>query len=92
MSLKNDIQNKQYILTVNKKQAWIDYKTKENKIYLLHTEVPKELRGQGIGKKLVTQTLQAIHKEQLHVVPVCSYAKAIISRNKELNDLLTPIS
>ena len=52
----HDADHHQFRLEVNKSIAKIDYKNKDGKFLLVHSEVPKELRGQGAGKILVEKT------------------------------------
>jgi predicted GNAT family acetyltransferase len=61
----------------------IEYEIKENKIYLTHTRVPEELRGQGIAGRLVTTVLQELINSDYKIIPVCDYVKAFIERHPE---------
>ena len=54
---------------------------------MLHTEVPKELEGRGIGSTLIRGVLDAARKEGLKVNPLCPFAKAYIGKHPEYADL-----
>lgn len=53
----HDIENQQYTLNINGEIARVEYSLKDDRMYLLHSEIPFNLRGQGIGKVLVEKTL-----------------------------------
>lgn len=62
----------------------VDYSTSGDTLSLLRAEVPRELRGQGLGALLVRGTLKAIRDHGgLTVVPVCPYIAKFIMKNKE---------
>jgi len=63
--------------------AHITYEIRENKYFLTHTVVPKELGGKGIAKMLLIDVLNEIKKTDLKVVGVCSYVIAFSEKNPE---------
>lgn len=66
----------------------IEYQRKGNKIYLIHTEVPTELEGQGIGAQLVQKALADIEEQQLTLVPLCPFVASYLKRHPEWNRLV----
>ncbi|MGC9451152.1 MAG: GNAT family N-acetyltransferase [Oceanipulchritudo sp.] len=53
-----------------------------------HTEVPPELRGQGVAAELATAALEHARENGWRVVPACSYIEVFIRRNREYADLV----
>jgi uncharacterized protein len=88
MEVINNRDKNQFELQIEGHQAIIEYKIKKDKIYLISTQVPDALSGQGIGKKLVTGTIDQIETMNLKVVPVCSFIQAWFKRNPDKNNLL----
>ena len=68
--------------------AYSNYGRAGNVLTILHTEVPKELEGHGIGSALVRGVLDIARSQGLKVVPVCPFAKGYIERHPEYADLL----
>ena len=49
MEIKHNKDKKQFTLDINGEIAKVDYQLRNDKMYLVHSEVPYNLRGQGIG-------------------------------------------
>ena len=64
------------------------YKVDGNVITFVHTEVPPELAGRGIGSKLLQDALDQVWAERLKVVPQCPFVKAWIGKHPQYKDLL----
>lgn len=73
-----------FVLKVGDDFAKIEYTEKNGCYYLMHSEVPKHLRGKGIGKELVEKTFEYLHQNKIKAVAVCSYIKAIAARSQKL--------
>ena len=69
--------------------AFVEYeRAGDDRIALLHTEVPEALSGQGVGSKLVRGVLDALRAEGAKVVPRCEFVAAFVERHPEYRDLL----
>jgi predicted GNAT family acetyltransferase len=55
----------QFELSTGSKLAFLQYKLRPGRIVFLHTEVPKELEGHGIGGKLARAGLEFARKQGL---------------------------
>jgi len=49
-----------------------------------HVEVAVELRSSGLGKQLVQKAVAFAKDAKLRVVPICSYARAVMQRDPAL--------
>ena len=49
-----------------------------------YVEVSPELRGAGLGQQLVEKAVAFAKEANLRVVPICSYARAVIQRDPGL--------
>jgi hypothetical protein len=77
-----------YELTVEGLVAATYYKPDGNVITIVHTEVPPELGGKGIGSRLIRGALDQVRAEGLKVIPQCPFVKAFIEKNADYQDLL----
>ena len=46
-----------------------------------YVEVSPELRGTGLGRQLVAKAIDFAKDAKLRVVPICGYARAVITRD-----------
>ena len=60
----------------------------EGLIAFVHTEVEDEFSGQGVGKELVGQALDAARDEGLAVLPFCPFVNRFVTENTEYADLV----
>lgn len=60
----------------------------ETRMIIDHTGVEDSLRGTGAGKKLVAAGVEYARANKLTVLPLCSFAKAIIDKTQEFQDVL----
>ena len=64
------------------------YKIDDGVITFLHTEVPPELGGKGIGSRLIKGALDQVRAERLKVIAECQFVKGFIGKNPAYQDLL----
>lgn len=57
-------------------------------MHIEYVEVSPELRGSGLGHQLVETAVAFARETKLRVVPICSYARAVIQRDPELSRYL----
>ena len=64
------------------------YKIDDGVITFLHTEVPPELGGKGIGSRLIKGALDQVRAKGLKVIAECQFVKGFIGKNPAYQDLL----
>lgn len=50
-----------------------------------YVEVDPDLRGTGLGRQLVEKAVAFAREANLRVIPICSYARAVIQRDPVLS-------
>lgn len=53
-----------------------------------HTEVDESLKGQNIGKRLLGELVNYVREQNIKVIPVCPFAKAMLEKITEWQDIL----
>lgn len=81
-------EKKRYEFRLPEHTAFIEYIKTKDKIYLTHTEVPRELEGKGIGTELVKQALEDVKQKDLTLVPLCPFVALYIKRHPEWKALV----
>lgn len=81
MKIQHDIKNNRFTLDFDEEIAFIDYQLQNNTMHLIHSQVPYNLRGQGIGKVLVEKTFEQLIKEGYKAIAICSYIKDVASKS-----------
>ncbi len=88
LELQHDTNSRKYILDINGEKAIVEYVLRNNKMHLVHSEVPYQLRGKGIGKELVLKTFEKLTEEGYKAVAVCSYIKAVKNRDPHWSTII----
>lgn len=68
--------------------AFIAYKLQPGVITVLHTQVPKELEGQGLASTMTRHALENIAARNLELVPLCPYIRAYLKKHPEYQHLI----
>ncbi len=88
LNIVDDKENQRYTLDINGELAKVDYNLRDGKIYLVHSEVPYNLRGQGIGKVLVEKTFEKLTEENYTAVALCSYIQTVKNRSERWKEII----
>jgi predicted GNAT family acetyltransferase len=70
--------------------AFVTYRKSPGAITLVHTEVPAELGGRGVGSKLGRATLDAVRAQGRKLSVECDFIRSFMEKYPEYNDLLAP--
>lgn len=76
-------------LTVDGYTASIPYERAGRQIIFIHTEVPAELQGRGIGARLARGALDLARAREMSVVPLCPFVANYIRHHPEYLDLVS---
>jgi len=69
--------------------AILVYKLGGDTIYFVHTEVPPEMEGKGIGGRLAKAGLEYARENELKVVARCPFVASYLQRHPEYSDLVS---
>ncbi len=84
LKTQKNIDKNRFELVLDDTTAFIDYKMgKRGSMYIIHTEVPDEMEGQGVGHKLVRESLEIIEKENIKIIPLCPFVRSFIKNHEE---------
>lgn len=87
-NFSNNGEKQRFELELDKKIAFIDYQLAGETITMLHTEVPHELEGKGIGSMIASKALDYATIHNLKVVPSCTFIADYIRKNPKYESLI----
>jgi uncharacterized protein len=67
--------------------AELRYHRNGTRLILIHTEVPEELEGRGLGGRLVVAAVDRAAREGLTIVPFCPFARRWLESHSDVADL-----
>jgi predicted GNAT family acetyltransferase len=68
--------------------AEMTYRREGDSMIIDHTEVDESLRGKNVGYQLVENGVEFARTENLKIVPLCHFAKTVIEKHKDFQDVL----
>jgi predicted GNAT family acetyltransferase len=74
--------------TVAGETGYAEYRLSPGTITFTHTRVPEDLRGRGIGTRLIECGLALARERGLQVLPVCPFFRAYMRTHPDTQDLL----
>jgi predicted GNAT family acetyltransferase len=84
----NNTERHRFELAVDGHIAASYYEIANGVITFIHTEVPPELGGKGIGSRLIRGALDQVRTDGLKVIAQCPFVKAFIDKHPDYQDLL----
>ncbi|MBB6272608.1 hypothetical protein HDF26_003065 [Pedobacter cryoconitis] len=85
--VKNQDANR-FELKVGDYTAFIAYKERSKKIWLIHTEAPEELKGKGAATAVIEKTLAYLEENDYKLIPLCPLVVAYLKHHTEWNRIL----
>jgi predicted GNAT family acetyltransferase len=70
--------------------AFVTYRKSPGAITLVHTEVPPELGGRGVGSNLGRATLDAVRAQGRKLTVECDFIRNFTTKHPDYDDLLAP--
>lgn len=81
-------ENERFVIYSEGNEVYIEYSMAGNKINLYHTFTDPALRGKGLAAHVVRAALEFAKKNNLKVIPTCSYVQSFIAKNDEYKELV----
>jgi predicted GNAT family acetyltransferase len=84
MDITNNERARRFETTIDGHLAELMYQRHGDRFLLMHTEVPTELEGKGVGGELVTAAIEFAAANGLTVVPRCPFARGWLERHPDV--------
>jgi predicted GNAT family acetyltransferase len=79
----DNVAEERFELTEDGHLAELVYHVHGDRLTLIHTEVPDELGGRGIGGILVQAALDRARRDHLTIVPSCPFASGWLEKHRD---------
>ena len=71
----DDVAHERFVAEVEGRVARLEYELDGDRLILVHTEVPEQLGGRGLGGRLVQAGVARAARDGLTLAPWCPYAR-----------------
>ena len=91
MQIQRDEHGRKGAFYIDENGEWIaelSYIKNNGTMIIDHTEIDEKLRGEGIGEDMVKAAVEYARENYLKINPVCPYARKVIERTPEFQDVL----
>jgi hypothetical protein len=88
LQIINNTEQQQFQALINGELASLEYRLSDGRIVLMHTEVPEQLGGHGIGSALAEFAFKYARANHLPVKVYCPFVQAWLKRHPEYDDLV----
>lgn len=89
VTIEHDQERGQFVADVGGRRSYLRYTfDPSGSLDLLTTFVHPEVRGRGIGEKLVSAALVYARENSYEVIPSCWFVETVVERHPEYRDLM----
>ncbi|MGX1744712.1 GNAT family N-acetyltransferase [Bosea sp. NPDC055353] len=88
MDVVENAEQNRFELSLDGGTALVAYRRDGERLVLVHTEVPAELSGQGVGSKLAKGVFELLRASKRKAVVRCEFLKGWIAKHPEYNDVV----
>lgn len=88
MAVRDNTAKHRYELETDGVTAFVTYRRKGAIVTILHTEVPEQLAGRGVGSVLARGVLDDLRAQGAKLIVKCPFISAFITKHPEYRDLL----
>ncbi len=75
-------------LTLDGGSALVAYRREGERLVLVHTEVPAQFAGQGVGSKLAKGVFDLLRASRRKAVVRCEFLRGWLAKHPEYNDVV----
>jgi uncharacterized protein len=80
----DDEANHRFVIDLGAQEAELVYRLEGDRMVLVHTGVPDEFGGEGIGGDLVAAAVDRAERDSLTVAPWCPFAREWLESNPDV--------
>ena len=88
MDVVENAEQNRFELSLDGGTALVAYRRDGERLVLIHTEVPEQFAGQGIGSKLAKGVFELLRASKRKAVIRCEFLKGWIAKHPEYNDVV----
>ena len=66
----------------------MDFLTRDGIMNIYHTEISEQIQGKHLGEQLVEAGVNYARKNNLKILPTCTFARSVFNREKAYQDVL----
>ena len=85
--VRNNVEGGRFELEFDGHTALAYYALAPGVITFMHTEVPSQLAGRGVGSRLARGALEMVRAQGLKVVAECPFIAGFLAKHPEFDDL-----
>ncbi len=86
--LKDNQKKNRFEVKIDSSIAFVEYIKNDGITSLVHTEVPEELAGQGIGSKMLGKVLSKLRDDGGKVKIQCPFIKNYVEKHPEYKEIV----
>ncbi len=83
LEIEHNIEDHRFEIRLGENVAYAEYRIRDDKILIMHVQVPPAFEGKGIGGRLARFILDYAQTEGYRVRPLCSFMAGYIERHPE---------